>query len=72
MNGTTPLYFLYVFQSEMASTAMIPVSQLHQRYTTAGFPEQLFPQYIQLLKRFEIAIEMHMGKRFVTRLYPGT
>ena len=53
----------------MPQNAEIAISQIKQCYDQQNFPRQFFPQYLQILKKFEIALEMDEGKKSVVYLF---
>ena len=58
-----------VFQDDMPQNAEIAISQIKQCYDQQNFPKQFFLQYIQILKKFEIALEMDEGKKSVVYFF---
>ncbi|XP_071114811.1 leucine-rich repeat serine/threonine-protein kinase 1-like [Haliotis cracherodii] len=59
------LALIAIDTKRISSTAKIPVTQLYQRFKEKLFPDDLFLQYIQLLKRSEIVVETDGGKNLL-------
>ncbi|XP_067665270.1 leucine-rich repeat serine/threonine-protein kinase 1-like isoform X1 [Haliotis asinina] len=59
------LALIAIDTNRISTTAKIPVTQLYQRFKEKMFPDDLFLQYIQLLKRSEIVVETDDGKNLL-------
>ncbi|XP_041364920.1 leucine-rich repeat serine/threonine-protein kinase 1-like isoform X2 [Gigantopelta aegis] len=74
MEGLNSIYFLkpvylqemlnlvLADREDMPQNAEIAFSQIQQCFDQQNFPMQFFLQYIQILKKFEIALDMDEGK----------